>query len=424
MQEKLLQFIWQYSLYCPAGLATTRGEPLQILHGGTLNTNSGPDFSSARIKLGATTMAGHIELHVHTSDWIRHNHSKNDAYRNLVLHVVYEHDLTEEPSDIPVLELKPYIPAYVLAQYSSLLQTTAVLPCAAQLKSVKSITRESWLNRLLVERWQQKLEGWQEELVQAGNDWRTLLYWRMAANFGFKVNSVPFLLLAQSLPMQLLGKQHALRQIEALIFGQAGLLEGIFADDYPSGLQQEYRYLQHKFRLKPIAGYLWKFLRMRPANFPTIRLAQFAALVHQSLHLFTSLGDRSNVVEITKLLTVQASPYWDDHYRFDERQKNKSVKKLGRDSVENIIVNTIAPIRFLYAYTQGLEAEKEEALILLEQLPAENNNILRLWSEHGWKAINAGQSQSLLQLYNHYCTHKRCLECAIGLSIIKSGPDK
>ena len=424
MQEKLLQFIWQYNLYRPAGLATTAGDPVHIIHGGTINTHAGPDFGTAKIKIGETTLIGNIELHVRTSDWLKHGHQTDEAYQKLILHVVYEHDIAALPAGIPVLALKPHIPAYVLAQYSSLLQTTAPLPCAGQLHRVKDITKESWLSRLLVERWEQKLGIWQQDLQQANNDWRTLLYWRMAANFGFKVNATPFLLLAQSLPMQLLSKQHGLKQIEALIFGQAGMLESDFQDDYPKALKEEYNYLRHKFSLTPIAGYLWKFLRLRPANFPTIRLAQFAALVHQSLHLFTSLGDHRGVKETKELLTVAASEYWDTHYRFDELQKVQSVKKLGEDSVENLLINTIAPIRFLYAYTQGLMAGQEQALALLEHLPAENNNITRLWNEHHWKGRHAAESQALIQLYNNYCTNKKCLECAIGLSIIKSGPDK
>ncbi len=424
MQEKLLQFIWRYNLYRPAALYTVQGEPVQVIHGGTINTHAGPDFSAAKIKIGTTLLAGNIELHVRTSDWLKHGHQTDEAYQRLILHVVYEHDMETEPGGIPVLVLKARIPAYVLEQYTSLLQTTAPLPCARQLATVKQLTRESWLSRVLVERWEQKLEGWQHELRQANNDWRTLLYWRMAANFGFKVNAVPFLLLAQSLPLQLLSKQHNLKQIEALIFGQSGMLEGMWEDDYPKALQQEYAFLKHKYALTPIAGYLWKFLRLRPANFPTIRLAQFSALVHHSLHLFTALSDYKSVSEISALLTVAASEYWDTHYRFDELQKNGTVKNLGEDSVHNIIINTIAPVRFLYAYTQGLIAEQEAALSLLEALPAEDNNIIRLWKENDWKGTNAAQSQALLQLYNNYCLSKRCLECAIGLSIIKSGPDK
>ena len=424
MHEKLLQFIWQYNLYRPENLATTEGQPVQVIHPGTLNTNAGPDFSTAKIRIGNTLLAGHVELHLRTSDWDRHHHSDDAAYRKLVLHVVFAHDQPALPGGIPVLELRRHIPAYVLEQYTSLLQTTQPLPCAHQLARVSSITKESWLSRLLAERWEQKLEAWQGELLAACGDWHTLLYRRMAANFGFKVNAAPFLMLSQSLPLQMLSKQHQLAQIEAMLFGQAGMLEGTFADEYPQALQAEYRYLKQKYSLQSIAPHLWKFMRMRPANFPTIRLAQFAALVHRSLHLFTHIGDNSSLPAVKELLTVTGSEYWDTHYRFDTPAHKKSPKHLGDDSIENLIINTVAPVRFLYAFTQGKSEQQEAALALLEEISPEDNNILRLWNEHGWKAASAAQSQPLIQLYNEYCSKKRCLECAVGLSILKSGPDK
>jgi hypothetical protein len=424
MQEKLLQFIWQYNLYRPDGLATTDGQQVRILHAGTLNTNAGPDFSTAKIRIGDTLLIGHVELHVRTSDWNRHGHQHDAAYCRLILHVVYEHDLECCPGEVPVLVLKGAIPAYVYDKYTSLLQTTHPLPCAHHLGGVGGLVRESWLSRLLVERWEEKLQLWQEDLARAGGDWRTLLYWRMAANFGFKVNAAPFLLLAQSLPLQLLGKQHRLLQIEALLFGQAGMLERSFKDEYPQQLQAEYHFLKGKYGLEPIAAHLWKFMRLRPANFPTVRIAQFADLVHRSLHLFTRIGDTGSIGELKNLLAVGAGAYWDSHYRFEEPQRVAVAKHLGSDSADNIIINTIAPIRFLYAWTQGQAREQEGALQLLEEVPAENNNVARLWERHGWNAGSAAQSQPLLQLYNQYCSRKRCLECAIGLHIIKSGPDK
>jgi hypothetical protein len=211
-------------------------------------------------------------------------------------------------------------------------------------------------------------------------------------------------------------------QIEALLFGQAGMLEGDFEDDYPRELQREYDYLRKKYKLKPIAGHLWKFLRMRPANFPTVRIAQFAALIHKSLHLFSQIIETHSVKEIEPLLDVTASHYWDTHFQFDSAQEKKTPKSLGKSSIQNIIINTIAPIQFLYAAKQDTHKLQEKALQLLESVPAEKNNITTLWQENGWQAVNAAQSQALLQLYNNYCSSKRCLECTIGLNIIKSDP--
>jgi hypothetical protein len=286
---------------------------------------------------------------------------------------------------------------------------------------VKSITKEGWLSRLLAERWEQKLTDWNVMLDNSAEDWRNLLYWRMAANFGFKTNATPFLLLAQSLPLNIPTRhKDNLLQLEALFFGQAGMLDDDFNDDYPRELQREYDYLKKKYKLKPIPNGLWKFLRMRPVNFPSVRIAQFAALVHKSLHLFSQILETHSVKDITPLLDVRASSYWDTHYRFDAVQERPSPKTLGNSSIENIVINTIAPIQFLYAARQGTSQLQEHALQLLEAVPAEQNHITRLWEENEWPAENAAQSQALLQLYNNYCSARRCLECTVGLNIIRS----
>jgi hypothetical protein len=274
---------------------------------------------------------------------------------------------------------------------------------------------------MLAERWEQKLADWNVMLENSADDWRNLLYWRLAANFGFKTNAVPFLLLAQSLPLNIPTRhKDNLLQLESLYFGQAGMLEDDFKDDYPRALQKEYEYLKRKYSLKPINSALWKFLRMRPANFPTIRIAQFASLVHQSIHLFSQIIETHSVQEIEPLLDVKASEYWESHFRFDAAQEHPSVKSLGRSSIENIIINTVAPIQFLYAARQDTVKLQDQALQLLEAVPAEENSIIRIWKENGWAAVNAAQSQAMIQLYNNYCLPKRCLECSIGLNILKA----
>ena len=424
MQEDLLQFIWQYNLYRPGSLKTTDGKALQVLNSGSLNRDSGPDFSMARIRLEHMTLIGNVELHVRSSDWLRHHHDHDPAYRKVILHVVFQHDLHLLPGDIPILELKEHIPAEVLHRYTNLIQTTAVLPCASRLKLVPGIVRSSWLSRMLVERWEGKLNQWEQELQIASGDWQSLLYRRMAASFGFKVNTNPFLLLARSLPLRILLQQNQLFQTEALLFGQAGFLAGSFTDEYPIALQKEYQYLRKKYGLEPIDIALWKFLRMRPANFPTIRIAQFASLLRRSPNLFTSISNHEPVQRINRYLGVEASSYWNLHYRFDEIQKRSFVKKMGPDTINAIIVNTIAPIRFLYAHSHHDSPGYEAALALLDALPSESNRITRMWEEYGWQAENASQSQAQIELYNNYCSRKRCLDCAIGLNIIKSRPDK
>lgn len=424
MQEALLQFIWQYNLYRPGALATHAGEAIQVIHPGTINRDAGPDFSMARVKIADTTFVGNVELHIRTSDWNRHHHDTDPAYSRVILHVVYEHDVAEVPGGIPVLQMKEHIPAYVLERYSNLIQTTAPLPCAHALQRVNDITRMSWLSRMLVERWEHKLGLWAEELKQAGGDWHTLLWWRLAASFGFKINAAPFLQLAQSLPLKIITKQSSLMQVEALLFGQAGFLAGHFEDDYPLALQREYAFLKQKYSLQPMEPHLWKFLRLRPANFPTLRIAQLAALLFHAPNLFSAVSNNESAALLAKSLSVKASAYWNHHYRFGEKQPKTTPKSLGNDAVQSIIINTIAPIRFLYAHTHGQVAEAEAALQMLESLPGEDNNIIRMWKDHGWDSPHAGTTQSLIQLYNNYCTAKRCLDCAVGLSIIRSRPDE
>lgn len=420
MNEKLLQFLWQHSLYNTVGLHTTSGDELVVIHPGRLNHDSGPDFSEARVKVGQTTLVGNVEIHVRSSDWVKHGHDDDPAYKNLVLHVVYENDIDHAPANTPVLVLSSAITESVIAKYSDLIHTDQQLPCAGRHHVVKSITKEGWLSRLLAERWEQKLGDWNVLLNNSADDWRNLLYWRLAANFGFKTNATPFLLLAQSLPINIPTRhKDDLMQLEALFFGQAGLLDEDFVDDYPRQLQREYDYLRKKYSLKPVNKALWKFMRMRPANFPTIRIAQFAALVQRSVHLFSQIIETHSVKEIVPLLDVKASEYWDTHFRFDSVAEHGTPKALGRTSIENIIINTIAPIQFLYASRQDTEALRERALQLLEEVPAEGNKIIRIWQENGWDVVNAAQSQALLQLYNNYCSSKRCLECTIGHNILR-----
>ncbi|RYZ51778.1 MAG: DUF2851 family protein, partial [Sphingobacteriales bacterium] len=252
-------------------------------------------------------------------------------------------------------------------------------------------------------------------------DWSLLFYWRLAANFGFKVNSEPFLQLAQSIPLSVLSRLRGNQaQVEALLFGQGGFLQGNAKEDYPIQLRKEYSYLRKKYNLTPVQTHLWKFMRMRPVNFPTIRIAQFASLISKSVHLFPMLIGKADVKEIRSLLDVAAGPYWDNHFRFDEPVAGQAKKSLGTGSIDNIIINTVAPIRFLYAHQQGRVNDQEKALELLSSIRPEANNIMSTWKEQGWAPENALHSQAMIQLFHSYCEPRKCLECAIGLSIIKS----
>jgi hypothetical protein len=423
MQEALFQFIWQYSLYRPDGLQTADGIPVTVVHPGSLNRHAGPDFTGARIRIGNTLLIGAVELHVRSSDWAKHGHDSDPAYRNIILHVVHTVDRETAIQGVPTLELGPQIPDYVVNQYTSLLQTPQAIPCAQGHGTVPVLTKESWLSRILAERWEGRLEGWAGRLQALSGDWNRLFYERLAAGFGFKVNAEAFVHLAQITPLHVLLRHRGnLLQLEAMLFGQAGFLEDVFEEEYPVRLQREYRFQQHKYGLQPMAKHQWKFLRMRPANFPTVRIAQFAGLLHQSENLFAALMEVKDAKAAIAFLDIAASSYWEQHVRFGEAQEKSSVKKLGRTSAENLLLNVVAPMRFLVAHHTGSAAGREDALRFLEALPAENNNVLRLWSDSGWQARNAADSQALLELYKSYCTPKRCLECAVGLRLVRSRP--
>jgi hypothetical protein len=422
--ELLFQFIWQYSLYNPVGLRTADSERIVVQYPGRRNTNAGPDFEEAKIRIGDTLLVGNVELHIKASDWYRHGHHYNKAYDNIILHVVWQNDVPVKGNNlVPVLELSSYIPDHIPGNYEGLSQALNVIPCSAHLHKVKELTKESWMTYLLTERWEMRFADWDTLLQQNAGDWRTLLYWRLAANFGFKTNAFPFLLVARSLPVNILGRHHqSLFHIEALLFGQAGMLQQEFREEYPFRLQQEYNYLRRKYKLQPIDDKLWRFMRMRPANFPTVRIAQFAALVHRSLHLFTQIIATSSLLELTELFEVSASGYWDDHFRFEERQKGKSVKNLGADSVQNIVINTIAPIRYYYSSRSGLGDHCDTSVQLLENLAPEQNRVIKEWARVGLIPKNAAQSQAMMQLFNQYCSNKKCLSCSIGHSIIRLSP--
>jgi hypothetical protein len=422
VSERLLHEIWRCSLYNPGRLCTTAGEPVRVLFPGIAHQHAGPDFEEGKIKVGDTTLVGNIELHLRSSDWHRHGHQHDRKYSNIILHVVLYDDLPFDPSShIPVLELAPHIPQHIISGYNELQLQLTPVACMAQLHKVKPIIKNAWLSRMLAERWETRLGEWQGMLQQSAGDWRQLLYWLLAANFGFKINADPFLLLAQSLPQNILARHRKnLFQMEALLFGQAGMLQGRFTESYPFQLQHEYEHLRRKYRLEPIPGHLWKFLRMRPANFPTVRIAQFAALLHRSIHLFDKIVSSTSVLELGNLLEVKAGDYWDYHVRFDEAQKSYQPKQLGKDSIDNIITNTIAPLRFMYAQHCSLDADTETAVQLLEQLPPEHNKIIREWHAVGWAPVNAAQSQALLQLFRNYCTPRNCLSCSIGHKLIQT----
>lgn len=419
MTERLLQYIWQFQYFNPADLVTEEGEALQIIHPGTLNTNQGPDFSDAKIKTGNTTWAGSIELHINSSDWKNHKHSGDKHYKNVILHVVWNHD---EQLGLPfsTLILHDKIPKLLLSRYDELMNAKSFIPCEKNIQQVNTITLQAWKERLLVERLQNKTELILNYQEKNNNHWEESFWWLLAKNFGVSVNSVAFEKIAQSISINILAKhKEQIHQTEALLFGQAGLLNNDFKEDYPKLLQREYRFLQKKYGLPKMEASLI-FLRMRPSNFPTIRLAQLAMLVHKSLHLFSTIKESKDIKDIKKLLRVTANDYWHYHYMIDEPAAFKK-KKLGEQMLNNILINTVIPILFAYGHYQQEESYKEKAMQWLEEIGAEKNSITKGFTALKIANKTAFDSQALIQLKNEYCNKKRCLDCSVGNKLIRTG---
>ena len=420
MTERLLQYIWQFQYFNKSELATAEGEALQIIHQGNYNTNQGPDFSAATIKIGDTTWAGSIELHLHSSDWKNHKHTGDDNYKNVVLHVVWQHD-TPDALPFSTLILQDKVSKFLLIKYDELLKANSFIPCEKTIHQVNELTWVSWKERLLVERLQHKSAITFNFLKKNNNHWEETFWWMVAKNFGIKVNSDAFEKIAQSISINILAKhKNQIHQLEALLFGQAGLLNSNFSEDYPRLLQKEYQFLKAKYQLQKIEAPLY-FLRMRPANFPSLRLAQLAMLVHGSLHLFTAVKESKTIAELKALLNVTPNDYWHYHYMFEEKSAFKK-KNLGTQMIDNILINTVIPVLFAYGQYHKENSYKDKALQWLLEINAEKNNITNGFVALGIENKNAFDSQSLIQLKNDYCNKKRCLDCAVGNALLKKAP--
>jgi hypothetical protein len=421
MTEDFLHYVWQYKNYLQP-IETTQGEEIIVLDAGMLNTGAGPDFSSAKVRIGDKVWVGNVELHLKSSDWLRHGHNTDPSYDSVVLHVVYEHDVdivTAGGNTLDVLELKSRLKDSQYHKYKSLLGSHAWIPCSSQLTEIQDITIYAWLDRLLIERLEQKVAHIEELLQATKTNWEEAFYWSLARNFGFNTNADAFEQLAQSTPIEVLARyKDNLFQLEALLFGQANLLNGRLKDEYVNDLIMEYEFLKQKHKLTPISGHLWKFLRMRPVNFPTVRLAQFAQLVYQSSHLFSVIIQTERLVDLRKFFDLNPSAYWEEHFVFGKKTK-KRTKALGQSSFDLILINTIVPYLFVYGHHQQKEHLKDRALMFLQHTKAENNSIVQRFAQEGIHAHNAGHSQALLQLKKSYCSQQKCLQCAIGLQVIK-----
>lgn len=423
MTEEFLYYIWRLKLFDKLDLTTTLGETIEIIQSGTYNDDAGPDFFNARLKIGNTVWAGNVEVHVNASDWERHAHHNDTAYNNIILHVVYNADkIIKRKSGevIPTLELKNKIDKKYFENYEYFKSSKDWIPCEKQITKASLLIINSTLDKMLLERLERKSVSIVDSLKLNNNNWEETFYQHLARNFGFKVNAEPFELLAKSTPSIILAKhKNSLLQIEALLFGQSGLLNEHFEDEYLRGIQNEYVYLKQKLKLNSVDAHLWKFLRLRPVNFPTIRIAQFANLIYNSSHLFSKIIETNNIRTLKSLMNIDVSEYWQTHYTFGKKSKLKT-KHLGEESINTILINTVVPFLFVYGKQKNEEKYVDRALHFLEQLPGEHNSIITKWEALKMNVNTAYTTQALLQLKNEYCNHKKCLSCTIGNQLIKN----
>ncbi|MDR2563783.1 MAG: DUF2851 family protein [Prevotellaceae bacterium] len=421
MGEDFLHFVWKFGLLDKNGLKTAAGENVEIISPGTHNKDSGPDFTGAKIKIGEVLWAGNVEIHVKASDWLLHGHQNDKSYDSVILHAVAINDVEitrMNTETIPVITIN--YPKSIEQKYRELADSSFDIPCKLYLPKITEVKIKHWLTRMAAERLEYKAEYIAELLKQTQSDFDRVLRRLLFRYFGFKVNALPFELLAQNIPA-VAKKYHAsLPTTEALLFGQAGFLDDELAeDDYYNALKREYLFLKAKHGLNPMNKSLWKFARLRPYNFPTLRIAQMAALLHKCDDLFDAVLNADDVREhIAVFEDVRASEYWDTRYLFGKTVEKPLPKRIGRTAAELIALNVTVPFMFAYARSKGDENLRERALNLLDKFKPESNSTIRNWAEAGIKAGNAAESQALLHLYAEYCSPRKCLQCAIGKIVV------
>lgn len=423
MTEEFLCYLWEFHRFT-GDLHLTDGRNFRIISSGIRNRESGPDFFDARIQIDDFQWIGNVEIHLKASDWERHHHQMDKSYDNVILHVVFDNDKTIETTmgePIPTFSAEKFLDIKLWEQFQQIVKGRGWIPCAGLVGKTDDFVVMSWLENIAAERLIKRQEEIETVLQRTGNDWDAAYWIRLCRNFGFKVNAEPFEMLGRMLPPNLLLK-HAdnLLAVEAMLFGVAGMLDEDFEDDYPKQLKKEFEFYRKKFNINSIENHLWKFMRTHPANFPTIRLAELVQVVRCGGSRLSNILEAANVEELKKLFSVSASEYWNNHFRFDKISSEKS-KILGNDAIDLLLINTIIPFIFSYGQLRGDDAYCEKALILFQQIPPENNQIIRNWEKVGIKAQNAMESQALIQLKQQYCTPAKCLQCRIGDYLLRLG---
>lgn len=422
MKEDFLHYIWRYKKFDFNSLQTSIGESLTIENGGSYLENAGPDFFNGQITIAGQKWAGNIELHLKSSDWYLHHHEKDSAYENVILHVVWEHDVDifrKNNVEIPVLILKDYVAQDFIANFEKLSVPKSWIYCENQIQEVDNFTFSNWLERLFIERLERKQKPIDELFLKLNKDWEAVLFCLLAKNFGLNTNGMAFLDLAQSIPFSIIRKEAAdVLNLEALFFGFSGLLDSDKEDLYYKELQNRFGYLVLKHQLDFKRTVPLQFFKLRPDNFPNIRLSQLANAFSKNQQLFSECINIKTMKEATKIFDVAVSEYWQTHYTFD-KVSPRHVKKLSIKFIELIMINTIIPLQF--AYFKNLEEEIQEHLIsLMHEIKPESNAIIDKFKGLGISVANAYQSQSLLQLKNEYCNFKKCLSCGIGIQLLNA----
>jgi hypothetical protein len=426
MKEDFLHYLWKFKKFDTSNLQTSNREPITILHSGNYLQLAGPDFFNAQLIIGGQKWAGNVEIHIKSSDWYIHHHEQDEAYENVILHVVWEHDteiFRKNNTEIPVLELRDYVSNETLGNYESLMQPKSWIFCEREIASVDAFVLKNWQERLFFERLERKSKPIDELLLKTNSDWEAVLFCLLAKNFGLNTNGEIFMKVAESIPFAVIRKERQeVGNIEALLFGKAGLLEIGKEDTYFSDLKMRFDYLSHKYRLSKVAIEPVQFFKHRPDNFPTIRLSQFANLYAGRPHLFAEIINAASVIMLYEIFSVAVSEYWKTHYQFD-KESPKKAKALSKSFVDLIIINTIVPLQFAYAKAHGKEIA-ETIIALTEQISPESNAIIDKFNSFGIATTSAFETQSLLQLKNDYCNRSRCMECAVGVELLKSNPIK
>lgn len=423
MKEDFLHYLWKFKKFDVLNLKTFNNEEIIIVNVGQYLELAGPDFFNAQITIDNQKWAGNVEIHLKSSDWYVHNHEKDPGYENVILHVVWEHDtevFRSNNTEIPVLELKKYVEKDTVENYQSLMTPKSWIFCEKQIKEVDEFTLKNWQERLFFERLERKSKPIFDLLEQTNQDWEAVLFCLLAKNFGLNTNGEIFYKIAQSIPFSIIRKESfEVENLEALILGTAGLLDSEKEDNYFKDLKFRYYYLLHKYQIEKISLDPVQFFKHRPDNFPTIRLSQLANLYHSQQNLFSKISTSNSLKNIYEVFEIAASEYWQNHYQFD-KESPKKTKKLSKSFIDLIVINTIIPLQFAFAKSQGKEIS-EELINLLNEVAPEKNTIIDKFSSFGIKSKTAFETQSLLQLKNEYCNKNSCLECAIGMELLKKG---